>query len=155
VAEAGDALLRARAAVAYGVAAPDRVAAAVPVIEAVRTTVPPPEQPATDAAAKAVADGVPGAYDQWLVTLADDRIDAAVGLLDAITELNRVQAGDPAALRQRLIDADHLLAGALSGQLAQRLKEDDAAAAADSAGAAVDAAASPAERHRAAFLRGE
>jgi hypothetical protein len=154
VTQTAAALAQARTAIADASTAPARVDAAATVIEAVRATAPPPEQPVVDAAAHAAADGTPQTYAAWLITLSDARIDQAVALLDAVAELNRVQAADPGDLRQDLLDADRRLATALSAQLTQRQSEDAATAAADAADAAVTAAPALDQRRRAAFLRG-
>ncbi|TYB64805.1 hypothetical protein FXF51_20345 [Nonomuraea sp. PA05] len=155
VAGAENALATARAAVEAAAAAPARVAAAALKVEAARVAVASPGQSRTNEAAKEVADGVTGAYERWLLTLTDDRITLIVELLDAVSELNRVQAGNPGLLRQRLIDADRDLAAALAAEEARRRAGAAAAVAAQVADAAVAAAPAPAERRRAAVLRGE
>jgi hypothetical protein len=155
VARAEDALTRARAAVDDGVNAPIRVAAAALVVEATRVAPASSAQARTDEAAQEVADGVPGAYERWLLTLPDGLIDQTVALLDAVAELNRVLEGDPAALAGALADADAELAAALAAQEAQRRAEEATAAVAEAADAAVAAAPAPADLRRAALLRGE
>ncbi|WP_250037747.1 hypothetical protein [Paractinoplanes maris] len=155
VTRAEDALNRARAAVDDGVNAPARVAAGALVVEATRVAVPSTGQARTDQAAQDVAAGVPGAYEQWLLTLPDGLVDQTVALLDAVAELNRVLEGDHIVLTRALADADARLAAALAAQETQRRAGEALVAAAEAADAAVAVAPAPAELRRAALLRGE
>jgi len=134
-----------------------RVDAAKELIDATVAAVPPPEQPRIDEAAGDVVKGI-GSRVDWLITLPDALIDRAVAVLEAVADLHQLDGAVQGRLRQ-LADADAGLAAALSAALSaaqnrQQAVADVGAATAERQ-AALAAAATPADRGRNAFLRGE